>query len=82
MSASGYFRYGYLPGHTANPAKDQNLHKLRDEAKITNGGLWKLPEAQRMQPWECKDGKNVVISLSLAVVFLDPITLTHSDNHA
>jgi micrococcal nuclease len=33
-------------------AKDQNLYKLEDEAKANKRGLWSLPEAQRMPPWE------------------------------
>ena len=33
-------------------AKDQNLYKLEDEARADKRGLWGLPEAQRVAPWE------------------------------
>ncbi|MEQ9021545.1 MAG: thermonuclease family protein [Pseudomonadales bacterium] len=33
-------------------AKDKELSKLQDEAKEANRGLWRLPEVERMPPWE------------------------------
>jgi micrococcal nuclease len=33
-------------------AKDQNLYRLEDEARSEKCGLWGLPEAQRVPPWE------------------------------
>ncbi len=33
-------------------AKDQSLYRLEAEAKAAKRGLWALPEAQRMPPWE------------------------------
>ena len=33
-------------------AKDATLYKLEDEARADNRGLWGLPEAQRVPPWE------------------------------
>ena len=37
-------------------AKDQSLYRLENEAKAAKGGLWALPEAQRMPPWEWRHG--------------------------
>lgn len=33
-------------------AKDQNLYVLEDEARAAKRGLWRLPEVQRVPPWE------------------------------
>lgn len=33
-------------------AKDQNLYRLEAAAKTAGQGLWGLPEAQRVPPWE------------------------------
>lgn len=33
-------------------AKDQSLYRLETEAKAAKRGLWALPEAQRLPPWE------------------------------
>jgi len=33
-------------------AEDQHLYKLEDEARSAKRGLWGLPEAERMPPWE------------------------------
>jgi len=44
-------------------AKDQALFKAEDEAKAAKRGLWSLPEADRMPPWEWRSGgftKNTV----------------------
>ena len=36
--------------------KDQSLLRLEAEAKAAKRGLWALPEAQRMPPWEWRHG--------------------------
>ncbi len=36
--------------------KDQSLLRLEAEAKAAKRGLWGLPEAQRMPPWEWRHG--------------------------
>jgi len=36
--------------------KDQSLLRLETEAKAAKRGLWALPEAQRMPPWEWRHG--------------------------
>ena len=36
--------------------KDQSLLRLEPEAKAAKRGLWALPEAQRMPPWEWRHG--------------------------
>lgn len=36
--------------------KDQSLLKLEADAKAAKRGLWALPEAQRMPPWEWRHG--------------------------
>ena len=36
--------------------KDQSLLRLEGEAKAAKRGLWALPEAQRMPPWEWRHG--------------------------
>lgn len=33
-------------------ARDQNLYKLEDDARSSKRGLWALPDAQRVPPWE------------------------------
>jgi micrococcal nuclease len=33
-------------------AKDKNLYVLEDEARSGKRGLWSLPEAHRVAPWE------------------------------
>jgi micrococcal nuclease len=33
-------------------AKDATLYELEDEAREAKRGLWGLPEAQRVPPWE------------------------------
>ena len=33
-------------------AEDQNLYKLGDEARSAKRGLWGLPGAERVPPWE------------------------------
>ena len=33
-------------------AKDRELYRLEKEAREAKHGLWALPEAQRMPPWE------------------------------
>ena len=33
-------------------AKDQKLYKPEDEARADKRGLWGLPEAERIPPWE------------------------------
>jgi len=33
-------------------AKDATLYELEDEARAVKRGLWVLPEAERMPPWE------------------------------
>ena len=33
-------------------AKYQNLYRLEDEARADKRGLWGLPEAERVPPWE------------------------------
>lgn len=35
---------------------DQSLYALEQEAKAAGRGLWALPEAQRMPPWEWRHG--------------------------
>ncbi len=37
-------------------AKDQLLYRLEEQAKAAKQGLWGLPEAQRMPPWEWRHG--------------------------
>ncbi len=37
-------------------AKDQSLYRLEEQAKAAKRGLWALPEAQRMPPWEWRHG--------------------------
>ena len=37
-------------------AKDPSLYRLENEAKAAKRGLWGLPEAQRMPPWEWRHG--------------------------
>ena len=37
-------------------AKDQSLLALEQQAKAAKRGLWALPEAQRMPPWEWRHG--------------------------
>lgn len=37
-------------------AKDASLYRLEDEAKAAKRGLWSLPEAERMPPWEWRHG--------------------------
>lgn len=36
--------------------KDQSLLTLEEQAKAAKRGLWALPEAQRMPPWEWRHG--------------------------
>ena len=36
--------------------KDASLYRLEDEAKTAKRGLWALPEAERMPPWEWRHG--------------------------
>ena len=33
-------------------AEDATLYELEDAARATKRGLWGLPEAQRVAPWE------------------------------
>ena len=37
-------------------AKDQVLYRLEEQAKAAKRGLWALPEAERMPPWEWRHG--------------------------
>ena len=37
-------------------AKDQSLYALENEAKAAKRGLWALPEAERVPPWEWRHG--------------------------
>ena len=37
-------------------AKDQSLYTLENEAKAAKRGLWALPEAEQMPPWEWRHG--------------------------
>lgn len=37
-------------------AKDPGLYRLEEEAKTAKRGLWALPEAERMPPWEWRRG--------------------------
>lgn len=37
-------------------AKDQSLFRLEEQARAAKLGLWALPEAQRMPPWEWRHG--------------------------
>jgi len=36
--------------------KDQSLLALEEQARAAKIGLWGLPEAQRMPPWEWRHG--------------------------
>ena len=38
-------------------AKDKTLYELETEARDNQLGLWSLPEAQRIPPWEWRRGK-------------------------
>ncbi len=38
-------------------AKDSQLFKLQDEAKAAQRGLWRLPEGERVPPWEWRKNK-------------------------
>ena len=38
-------------------AKDSQLFKLQDEAKAAQRGLWRLPEIERVPPWEWRKNK-------------------------
>lgn len=38
-------------------AKDSQLFKLQDEAKAAQRGLWRLPEGERVPPWEWRRNK-------------------------
>ena len=37
-------------------AQDQALYRLEEQARAAKRGLWALPEAQRMPPWEWRHG--------------------------
>ena len=37
-------------------AQDQALYRLEEQAKAAKRGLWSLPEAERMPPWEWRHG--------------------------
>jgi len=39
-------------------AKDDNLFELEEEAREAQRGLWSLPEAERIPPWEWRRGSN------------------------
>lgn len=38
-------------------AKDEPLFMLQDEAKAAQRGLWRLPEPERVPPWEWRRSK-------------------------
>ena len=38
-------------------AKDAQLSVLQDQAKAKNRGLWKLPQGERVPPWEWRSKK-------------------------
>ncbi|MBK6616922.1 MAG: thermonuclease family protein [Nitrosomonas sp.] len=38
-------------------AKDQNLYALEKQARKNGSGIWSLPEAQRIPPWEWRQAK-------------------------
>lgn len=38
-------------------ATDQNLYALEKEARKNGSGLWSLPEAQQVPPWEWRQAK-------------------------
>jgi len=38
-------------------AEDRELYKLQNEAKAAKHGLWRLPENERMPPWEWRKSK-------------------------
>jgi len=38
-------------------AKDKELFALQDEAKTAQRGLWRLPEGERVPPWEWRKKK-------------------------
>ena len=43
-------------------ASDASLYALEDEARSSGRGLWSLPEAQRIPPWEWRRGSRVARS--------------------
>jgi len=40
-------------------ATDQSLYAMEDDARENKRGLWALPEAQRIPPWEWRNGTTV-----------------------
>lgn len=38
-------------------ADDESLYRLEAEARAARRGIWSLPEAQRVPPWEWRNGK-------------------------